>query len=244
MTQWLGYADLHMHTTASDGRYSVQNVLDFIATHRPHLNVIAITDHDTLNASLWARDHAHLYPFDIVTGLEVTSRDGHVLALWVGTLIPANMSLEDTAQAIREAGGIAILAHPFHMQMDFVRRNARRYWRTPEVLLEAGLHGIEVHNAGIVHPGSNLLARMVTRRIGLAQLGNSDAHTLGAIGTGKTRFLGRTAHDLRRAIESAQTSAEGTAWNISDYIEYLQTEPQQRATRSLARIPSSVAMES
>ncbi len=238
MTQLLGYADLHMHTTASDGKPSVQQALDFIALHRSHLNVIAITDHDTLDASLWAYERRHLYSFDIITGVEVTSRDGHILALWVDKPIPTGMSLEDTAQAIREAGGLSVLAHPFHMQMEFVRRNARRYWRTPEVLLQAGLNGVEVHNAGIAHPGSNLAARHVAKKVGLAQLGNSDAHTLGAIGAGKTRFLGRTAADLRRAIESASTSAEGTAWNINDYIEYLHKEHQRRVMTSSAKMTS------
>ncbi|MEL6526409.1 MAG: hypothetical protein AAFQ07_11945, partial [Chloroflexota bacterium] len=49
-----GRADLHMHTDASDGRPSVSELLNFVRKHRPHLSAIAITDHDTLDASLWA----------------------------------------------------------------------------------------------------------------------------------------------------------------------------------------------
>jgi predicted metal-dependent phosphoesterase TrpH len=238
MTKLQGRADLHIHTTASDGRYSVQSVLDFIAKQRPYLNVIAITDHDTLDASLWAYEHRHRYPFEIVTGVEVSSLAGHILALWVTTPIPANMNLNDTVQAIHEAGGVAVLAHPFHIEMDFVRKNARRYLNHPEVLLQAELDAIEVHNAGIVTPGSNLVARMLAGRVGLATIGNSDAHTLNAIGTGQTYFEGTSANDLRLAIASRKTFAEGTAWNLSDYIEYLQTELQYRVMPSLANTSS------
>ena len=233
-----GYADLHMHTCYSDGKPTPQALLDFVAKHRPHLNVIAITDHDNLDASLWAYEQRHRYPFDIVTGVEVTAEGGHVLALWVQTPIPARMSIPETVHAIHEAGGLAVLAHPFHVEMDFVRKYAMRYWKHPEVLLEAGLDGIETHNAAIVTPGTNLIARQFAKRIGLPALGNSDAHTLGAIGTGKTRFLGRTAEDLRQSILNKATSAQGQAWKISDYIEFLQSGHLRKPTTSLVKTTS------
>lgn len=229
-----GRADLHIHTTASDGRYSVQDVLRHISQHRKHLTVIAITDHDTLDASLWAYEHRHRYAFDIVPGVEISSRAGHILGLWVTQMIPARLSLGDTVQAIHEAGGLAFLAHPFHIGMGAVRHNALRYLQTPEVLLQAGMDGIETHNAGISTPGSNLCARALAHRLRLPQIGNSDAHTLGAIGAGMTRFEGTNAEALRLAISQRRTWAEGSAWNIRDYIEYLQTERHKVVKPSLA----------
>lgn len=233
-----GRADLHIHTTASDGRYSVQDVLKHISQHRKDLNVIAITDHDILDATLWAYEHRHRFPFAIVPGVEVSSRVGHILALWVMQPIPKDLSLEETVQAIHEAGGLAFLAHPFHVSIGDVRHNVMRYLRTPEVLLQAGIDGIETHNAGISTPGSNVLARLLAQRLNLPHLGNSDAHTLGAIGAGVTRFEGTTADALRDAITHKRTQAEGTAWNIKDYIEYLQTERHKTVKPSLAKITS------
>lgn len=234
-SQQLGYADLHIHTTASDGMVPVRDLLNDIARKRPYLNVIAITDHDTLDAALWAYEHRAAYPFEIVPGIEVSSRIGHILALWVTTPIPAQMDLIDTVAAIHEAGGLAILAHPFHIEMDFVRQNARRYGRHPEVLLQAGLDGVEVHNAALVTPGSNLVARWMTKRIGLAMTGSSDAHTSGAVGSGVTRFPGTTAAHLRDALEQKLTTAEGTTWSVSEYIKYLQHARQRMAKQSLAQ---------
>jgi len=233
-----GRADLHLHTTASDGRYTVQEIMQHLQ-QQPILDAIAITDHDTLDASLWAYDNQHRYSIEVIPGVEVSSSGGHVLALWVTTPIPMHMPLNETVQAIHEAGGIAILAHPFHMEFEVVRANAYRYLRQPQVLQQSGLDAIEVHNAGINTPGCNLIARALARHIGLPQVGGSDAHTMGAIATGITRWPGRSAASLREAITTGTTSAEGTAWNISDYIEYLQTELFSRERVSLASMTSS-----
>lgn len=235
----IGRADLHIHTTASDGRYTVQEILQHLQTRQPHLDVIAITDHDVLDASLWAYEHQSRYNFEVIPGVEVSSRGGHILALWVTTPIPMNMPLAETVQAIHEAGGLALLAHPFHLEFDVVRANAFRYLTQPQVLVESGLDGIEVHNSGIVTPACNWIARAVAQRLGMAAVGCSDAHTLNAIGTGVTRWAGRSAASLQTAIMKNTTTAEGTAWNISDYIEYLQTELFSQEKPSLASMSSS-----
>jgi len=220
MKQTMGRADLHMHTRASDGQATAQELLHYVAKHRPHLDIIAITDHDTLDASLWAYEHQADYPFQVIPGLEVSSRAGHILALWVTTPIPKRLSLAETVQAIHEAGGLAVLAHPFHVEMDIVRENAPRFWNHPELLHEAQLDAIETHNSGGVLPFTRLAARIWAERVGLPCLGNSDAHTLGAIGSGQTRFPGRSAEELRQAIQQGQTQAEGSTWPLRDMIDY------------------------
>jgi predicted metal-dependent phosphoesterase TrpH len=183
-----GRADLHMHTIVSDGTATVQETLDHIA-RMGTLDVIAITDHDRLEASLWAYQHRQRYPFEIVPGVEVTSADGHVLALWVTEPIPAGLSLAETAHAIHEQDGIAVLAHPFEPLI--APHTFWRYLTRPQVLWESGIDAVEVHNAGAFTPGGNWLARRVYRDSGLPLLGNSDAHMPALIGTGVTRFAGR-----------------------------------------------------
>ena len=172
------------------------------------MDVIAITDHDKLDSALWALDHAKDYAFDIVPGIEVSTRFGHVLALWVTTPISYGLDLKETATAIREAGGISVLAHPFHFHLPFVRRTWRELWDNPEQLVEAGLDAVEVHNAGVATPLSNWLARRMAQKIDIAVTGDSDAHNLGAIATGTTHFPGHTADDLRHALLNRQTIAE------------------------------------
>lgn len=224
-TPSLGRADLHMHTTASDGWASVQKVLDHVA-RKGVLDVIAITDHDVLEASLWAYERRDHYPFDIVPGVEVTSAEGHVLALWVTQPIPPGMSLRATVDAIHAAGGLAILAHPYEMLVN--ARVAWRYLCRPQVLIDAGIDALEVHNSGTPTPGNNWLARRTAEQWGLTVVGNSDAHTLNAIGCGTTRFHGRTADDLRHALVNGETVAEGMPWPIIDYLRLLPSSTQSK----------------
>lgn len=235
----MGIADLHMHTTCSDGTAHIKDLLDFIATKRPHLDTIAITDHDTVDAALWAIEHQHEYRFNIIPGIEVSSTAGHILGLWVTTPIPTKLDLAETVAAIHEAGGLAVLAHPFHLEVDVVLRNAKRYLLHPEVLLETKVDAVEVFNAGGILGFSNPLAQSLFRKLGIALVGNSDAHTLGAVGRGRTYYPGISAEDLRTALNTAHTTVEGNQWAITDYIEYLQHDIRRKAIRYSGRVNSS-----
>lgn len=235
----MGRADLHMHTNASDGKPAVGALLNFVRDQRPHLTAIAITDHDTLDSTLWAYESAHLYPFDVIPGVEVSSRDGHVLALWVTTPIPAHMNLADTVSAIHEAGGLAVLAHPFHFFLQTHFKAALRHWQRPEVLLQANIDAIEGHNAGVGGWGCNALAQNVARKIGVSLVAGSDAHTLGAIGSSTTRYPGRSAIDLRHALITGTTIAEGRLWPIKEYVAYFKNERQRKGMMSSVTTTSS-----
>jgi predicted metal-dependent phosphoesterase TrpH len=211
-------ADIHIHTTASDGFATVEQVLDHVAKIGT-LSVIAITDHDVLDASLWAYTHRERYPFEIIPGLEVSSADGHVLGLWVTQPVEKGMSLKETVAAIHEQGGIAILAHPFEMTV--CARAARRYLLQPELVKEAGIDAIEIHNAGTLTPGCNLLAPRLAAQVGLPVTGGSDAHSLSAVGRGWTRFPGSTADALRTALVQGKTTGGGESWPLVDYLRLL-----------------------
>ena len=211
-------ADIHIHTTASDGFATVEQVLDHIARVGT-LSVVAITDHDVLDASLWAYTHRDHYPFELIPGVEVSSADGHVLALWVTQPIAAGMSLKETAAAIHEQGGVAVLAHPFEVTV--YAGAISRYLRHPEVVQEAGIDAIEVHNAGTITPGCNLLARRLAAQLGMSITGGSDGHSLVALGRGWTRFPGTTADDLRAALIQGETTAGGHSWPLADYLRLL-----------------------
>jgi predicted metal-dependent phosphoesterase TrpH len=234
-----------MHTQASDGLPTVRELLDYVAERnlrRPQnrLDVIAITDHDRVDAALWAYERREQYPFDIIPGMEVSSTAGHVLGLWVQKPIARGLSLKDTVAAIHDQGGVAVLAHPYHIQIGIVAQNAVRYTFRPEVLSEAKLDAIEGFNAGIVLPGTNILSRLLARHTGLPIIGGSDAHTLGGIGCGQTRFPGMTAADLRCAIARGETYAEGKPWPLNDYWNYLTSSTHNTSSEFLAeRLPSN-----
>src|SRR4051812_47299411 len=110
----MGKADLHIHTAYSDGEPSVQAVLEAVAT-RGELVAIAITDHDTIAGAELPR---HLvsqggYPFEVIVGEEVTSREGHIVGLFLDAPVPSGLSAAETVAAIHAQGGLAFAPHPF-----------------------------------------------------------------------------------------------------------------------------------
>ena len=81
---------------------------------------------------------------------------------------------------------MAILAHPGELLIN--GGQVLRYLRNPAVLLDWNLDAVEVFNAGAMTPGNNVLARRIMCGLNIPLVGNSDAHTLSAIGCGFTRF--------------------------------------------------------
>jgi predicted metal-dependent phosphoesterase TrpH len=79
-----GRADLHIHSTASDGKYSPQEVVDLAA--RSGLRAIAITDHDTVVGVRMAKAVSSS-GLEVITGVELVADHGgrqlHVLGYFI-----------------------------------------------------------------------------------------------------------------------------------------------------------------
>jgi predicted metal-dependent phosphoesterase TrpH len=77
--------DLHLHTTASDGRLTPAQLVDVAAAAR--LRVMAVTDHDTTAASREVRTLADARGIVAISGIEITAvhaeRDVHVLGYFL-----------------------------------------------------------------------------------------------------------------------------------------------------------------
>jgi predicted metal-dependent phosphoesterase TrpH len=214
----LGRADLHMHSTYSDGIGTIQQVLDY-AEKRTNLDVIALTDHDVIDGALrardlWAKGH---YRFDFVVGEEVSTQSGHLLALFIEKHIPPRLSMEESIDLIHAQGGLAVVAHPLNQlfRHSCPRVVLDRIKASPSVWLD----GIETWNASFCGIYVNRVAMQSNREeYGWPELGNSDAHTLSAIGSGCTWFAGSTAQDVRAAIEQGETAPGGRMWGMQDYL--------------------------
>ncbi len=84
----MGRADLHLHTIYSDGMGTVPAVLE--AARQAGLDIIAITDHDTLTGARQARELAPRYGVGVIPGVEITTAEGHLLAYWIERPVPAD----------------------------------------------------------------------------------------------------------------------------------------------------------
>lgn len=82
-----GRADLHIHSTASDGTYSPAQIVEL--ARRGGLAGIALTDHDTLAGIAAARVAATDWHIEIITGVEISTdylgKHLHLLGYFVDT---------------------------------------------------------------------------------------------------------------------------------------------------------------
>jgi predicted metal-dependent phosphoesterase TrpH len=207
-----------MHTTVSDGWPTPQELVDH-AARRAKLDVIAVTDHDTIEGALRAREHAaRRSRFHVIVGEEVSSRDGHIVALFLERRIRPGMSAAATLDAIHNQGGLAVAVHPF--------------WRTQKRTRTGVVHGVgwlaaeldfdavEVENATPGFYLVNQLAHRLNLGLGAAELGSSDAHILDAVGRAFTEFPGKTPEALRAAIESGTTAARRRRYRAVGLVRY------------------------
>ncbi len=212
---------MHIHSLYSDGTARVAEILDHVERHTA-LDVIAITDHERVDGALRAAElhAAGTYSFDLVVGEEITTRRGHVIALYITERVPALRPLEETLAAIHEQGGLAIAAHALApIPLSVGRRSLRgvRDATTPGVHFDA----IELFNpsyAGRTRSGAR--TSLNSRELNLPGVGNSDAHVLEGIGTGRTTFPGYSATDYRAAIADGSTEPDGDAhWSSAHNVD-------------------------
>src|SRR5215210_1758155 len=210
-----GKADLHIHTSLGDGIASVEQIFDFVENHTD-LNIIAITDHDDIRGAMQALELAEQrnYRFKVIPGNEITTRQGHLLALFVTREFPMLRSLEWSMAAVHEAGGMLIAPHPLSWLTASIREKqllAAHAGKRP-------FHGIETFNpsyAGrVAHKRVKELNETILK---LPEFGGSDAHALSMIGKGYTTFPGTTVEELLQAMKDRTTQAGGVFMNLRDH---------------------------
>lgn len=204
----MGFADLHIHTIYShDGTISVPAVL--ARARQIGLDVIAVTDHDEIKGSLKAFDLAPEFGIEVIPGTEITTAEGSLLALFVTETIQPGLPLIETIIKVGEAGGICIAPHPMARGMGMKSLSGSSIIQGlchPDA--SRILIGIETYNATTLDRESNQHAQALAAEYpGIAQVGSSDAHTLGMIGLGATEFPGHTAAELLDALWIGATQA-------------------------------------
>ena len=206
-----------MHTTFSDGWPEPRELVDH--ARAAGLDLIAVTDHDTIEGALRACEHAAgRSRLHVIVGEEISSRDGHIVGLFLERRIRPGMSAAATVHAIHEQGGLAVAVHPF--------------WRTQRRARGGSVHGvgwlaadlafdaIEVENATPGFYFFNQLARRLNAGLGRSEVGGSDAHILDAVGRAFTEFPGRTPKALRAAIAAGTTAAGRRRYRAVGLMRY------------------------
>ena len=226
-----------------DGLSSIEEILD--SAERAGLDVIALTDHDDIRGAFALRELAarRSSPVAVVPGVEVTTRSGHLLALWIEDEIPMFCPLANAISLIHKAGGVAIVPHPLSYLTFSIGEGALRQ------LVEYGdrermVDAIELRNpsyAGRVRASRATWLNGHVLRI--AATGSSDAHHAALVGTCWTDFAGTTPEDLRAALRGRATTPDGRRWTLGEHLEGAATQqwrsmvrdPIKRARRRMTR---------
>ncbi len=191
-------ADLHVHTDASpDGRSPLEELTE--AARAAGLDAVAVADHDRCTHTPAAMNGVLLIP-----ACEISTGAGHITGLFLerdidfAALGPLPAP-EAAVAAIRAAGGLAVLAHPFHRP------------DTPEGRFSFDLDGVETANARACFkvPDANERSAAFAARRGLPQVGGSDAHDAKEVGNAYTELEAEelTADALRRALARGDSRA-------------------------------------
>jgi len=220
--------ELHAHSALShDGRDPVEALLE--RAREVGLDALAVTDHDAISASLDAAEKAPDYGLVGIPGLEVSTADGHLLALGVREVVPAGHPFEATVDRIHDRGGLAVVPHPFHATRHGVGKNV-----DGDALAEAD--AIEVFNSRLLTGIANYRAERFARRRGLPTTAGSDAHVAEMVGRATT-FVDAVpdAEAIVEAIADGRTELERRRTPLGAWVRQFARSGYQRTQQRLGR---------
>ncbi|MGY0287911.1 MAG: PHP domain-containing protein [Candidatus Methanodesulfokora washburnensis] len=160
--------DLHIHTKFSKDSLSEPHKIIEIAKKKG-LSGVAITDHNSMQGYISAREAARKLDIDLIPGEEIMTNRGEILAYLISEEVKPHRSPEETIEEIREQGGISAIAHPF-------RGKSIRLGSIVRLV-----DFIEVTN-GRSSRQENEKALKLATEYGKKGIGGSDAHTLREVG--------------------------------------------------------------
>ncbi len=204
MSSVLGKADLHIHSKYSpDSSSSIRRIFEM--ADKKKLDIIAITDHNTLRGYDEARKIASEFRVRLVKGEEIETKQGHLIGLFIDQFISPQRPVNETIKEIHKQGGLALVPHPgSFFQRSISLKNLFKIYQD--------LDGIELFNNSSCLFGRFNNQKTVKSKfetLDLAAIGSSDAHVYDQIGTGYTVFRGRKPSDLFASIKNKNTRAKG-----------------------------------
>jgi predicted metal-dependent phosphoesterase TrpH len=198
--------DMHVHTEGSPDAHT--RIKDLPAIIRAKgLDGVAVTEHDRF-------DPPRFSEVIILPGVEISSADGHIIALGVRELVPHELTADETIERIHSQGGVVIIPHPYDPVCECVKI----------ANLKIKPDAVETMNAdALSFRLSNYLARKDARRFDLPEVGGSDSHIPQSIGDCYTLIESptRATDDILSAIRSGKTRPAGSATSLTNKMRKL-----------------------
>ncbi len=226
--------DFHCH---SKGSYDGKEPVDLMVEHVEDIDLdgFAVTDHDEIQQSLEASKIGEDSEAIVIIGEEVSTKDGHLLAIGVKEKIEPGNPFMDTVKEIRQRGGAAIVPHPFQKTRHGVSKSKIK-----------DIDAVEAFNAWLFTGLQNRRAEKFAKHHNYPMVAGSDAHSLGIIGrayaeieidkpreeidsediikalkSGNVEMQGRRAPIYRAAYHYIKASIRKTMYYTSKFLEEL-----------------------
>jgi len=167
--------DLHVHSMYSeDGIGTPKEIINVL--QKKGMHGVAFTDHNSVKGGLKA---LQVKPknFVVIPGVEISTADGHILALNVKETVQRELSAQETVEKIIDLGGTPVVPHLFRRMSGIKQHNLEQ--------IINNVPAIEVFN-GCSLPKTNIKTQKVARELGLGGTGGSDAHEPNCAGFGYT----------------------------------------------------------
>lgn len=224
--------DFHCH---SKGSYDGKEPVDLMVEHVEDIELdgFAVTDHDEIEKSLEASKIGEDSEAIVLTGEEVSTKDGHLLAIGVKEKIEPGNPFMETVEEIRDRGGAAIVPHPFQKTRHGVSKSKIK-----------DIDAVEAFNAWLFTGVQNRRAEKFAKHHSYPMVAGSDAHSLGIIGrayaeieidkpmeeiepedivealkSGDVSMSGRRAPIYRAAYHYMKASIRKTMYYTSKFLE-------------------------
>jgi predicted metal-dependent phosphoesterase TrpH len=219
--------DLHVHSRCSpDSRLTLAQLLDQVGP--AGLHGFALTDHNTVAG------HAELlqlradFPhYVLIPGVEVSTRDGHLLGLGLDAAPPPDRPVEETVGWIVARGGVPVPSHPLRWSHGIGRRLAER-------LPVPALETVNGHSSEI----ANAKAELIAARREIGATGGSDVHELRDLGRCATEFPEEvvTVEDALEALRTGRTHGVGRSFTVPERLRLAARTSLLRASRGFRPI--------
>jgi hypothetical protein len=198
--------DLHVHTVRSYDAHTRREDLPAIIKGRG-LDGVAVTEHNIFDPPSF--DDALVLP-----GVEISSRDGHIIALGINEMVQPKLPADDTIRRIHNQDGVAIVPHPYDPVCQCIK--IARLKTRPDAVETVNADALPFYI-------SNWLARRDAVKFKLPQVGGSDSHIPQTIGDAYTLIdaKSRDLKDILNGIRCGKVSGGGRATSVMNKMRKL-----------------------
>ncbi len=205
--------DTHIHSEYSpDSKSKLKDIFN-VAKNRG-LDIIAISDHNTVEGSKEAIRLTKNDDLFVVPSIEISSLEGHILGFGCEENIKRDLPAVETIDLIHDQGGLAIIPHPYC----FYRHGLLCKADYKDLKIDA----IETKNARFIVGYCNNKAKKLSKKENLPGLGASDAHYYKFVGDCYSKIdCEKDIDSVFKAIKKSKVEALGKGTSNIKLSKYL-----------------------